>query len=322
MRTAQCLLQAAGFSLAVLSFSADSFGTNPEILLSGLEPYFQAAEKSTGNKDYCGNGSVDATARTFLYRRFAQVAYGRDSETQEALIKKYSTLAYLICRESSGRVVAHVGHEHESESSAARYGKTFSDMMNAINRLANKRTAEKCRSYFDTSTNAGLFQVSADWISTRENDMRASIRKAFRDKVAEIDAYDNNSLLSFCGTKEFFNDHGITNRVRETVSWMTKWVEYQESINAKSIFSDDYNRMEELAVYHQLQTICPGLNLYIAKILLYKAGSIYFGPLRNKKNFESCGTSYAICRPNLRAITQYLNSPMYSEHIHSVMTGR
>ncbi len=292
-------------SLGVLVFTnttqADE-SSNDQLFIH--DKVFHEIEKRTVGTDFCT--SIPESTRYFLYRRFAVYALDDNETVQEKLKDRFEQLAYLACRESSGRVVAHVSHEHEKEAAAARYGSTYEDMIDAINRLVQRREDKGNHTYFDATTNAGMFQTSPDTVSKRDTYMRLW----FSNKLNAVSKFSAIELKTYCGTEEHY-DEELTNEIKNSMAWMVRYVRSRDSELQELLFTN--NQIGELAHFHELQAICPGLNLDLANELLVKYGRDYFGPLRgySAKSAQSCGKAYHICRPTFNMITNYLNQ--YSE---------
>lgn len=283
-----------------------------KILNQSLDSTFddiEAALKSSdkGVETQLCFASIEKSTRDFLYRRFAGLVYQEPTRVQESIENKFALMSYLACRESGGRVVAQVAHGIESKNGAYHYGRTYAQLKKALMDLVDKRLIERSKKHFDETTNGGLFQVSADQIDNipHELDPTLEVTKYFYARVMELDKLSKSSLLKTCGTHEYYNvevETDIPQALEDSVDWIKNYLEKDAPKQEKW-----FRRVDELVWFHQLQTLCPDLNLELAKRIHHYLGGKYCGPLNNTKNSSSCGKVYSLCMPIYQNITYTLN---------------
>jgi len=249
-------------------------------------------------------GLPDKT-RFFLYRRFSEVAMGQSQATQARLVEKFSQLAFLTCRETSGRVVAEVAHNHEDETGAARYGNTYEDLQNAISKLVSIWKRAPRAGYFDRTTNAGLFQLSADFIDDTSTERKSKLLHWYENKIWEMERMDRFDLQTYCGSEEFYSDD-LSSETSSKVRALAR--RFRDRAWGESLFTNSKNGVDDLILFHQLQSICPGHHLDLAKEVLMLYGNAYFGPLNNTRNSGSCGSSHYLCQKTFETIASELNA--------------
>jgi hypothetical protein len=237
--------------------------------------------------------SLPQNTRFFLYRRYVEQIRERSSYSSlDKLIQKYGRMSYLACRESSGLGVALSAHG--SEAQVSYYGRFYSALKNGIQQMIAKRFKYKRKSYFSITTNVGLFQVSLDQVDSRADkyDPELEIHFYFLEQVKALSAMGDKSLLHSCGTEEFFDLKKEPELLKEL----------RESLKLMKYSSE----LQHLSLYIKLQTLCPVLNFELAKKIYDLKGGHYFGPLNNKRNSRSCGTSFSLCAPIFRNIYSLL----------------
>lgn len=311
----------ASLLVVVLSFFHGLL--HAKIINQGLDPTFAAIEAALGQSDkstqvrLCFNtdseelSSIDKTTRYFLYRRFAGLVYQEPAHIQHEIENKFALMSYLACRESGGRVVAQVAHGIGDKKKAAKgtnfYGRNYASLKNALMELVRQRLSGKGKAYFDETTNGGPFQVSADQVDNvpHKRDRNLEVMKFFYARVKELGKLSQSSLLKSCGTHEYFDvdtETDIPQALEDSVDWIESYLTKDAPLQ-KTWF----RRVDELVWFHQLQTLCPDLNLELAKKIHHFHKGGYFGPLNNTYNAKTCGTLFSLCLPVFENITQTLN---------------
>lgn len=258
--------------------------------------------------------SLPQNTRYFLYRRYVdQAMKSRSSYSSgETLVRKYGLMSYLACRESGGMGVALSAHG--SEAKVSYYGSLYSAMKKGIREMIAKRFKCKKKSYFSSSTNVGLFQVSSDQVDNVPDkyDPDLEIHRYFIDRVQSLAKMNDKSIVLSCGTEEFFNlqkEPEILKELKDVSKWMKNYI-FSKQLEGGQWFNEDQgassSEVEALSQYVKLQTLCPSLNFELAKRIHDLKGAHYFGPLSNKRNSRSCGTSFSVCAPVFRAIDTFL----------------
>jgi len=272
-----------------------------------IEELTAAARENNAQVSLCLK-SIPKNTRYFLYRRFAAYALWESDNTQAKLEETFGIMAYLACRESSGRVVAVVPHRKEREKGSCHYGSSYAVLKNALVMAVKKRTATGVASYFDHETNAGTYQVSADQVDDipHPKDKHMEVHKYFVNRVLELNSYSTSQQLKECGTHEYFDvqkEKDVPKALSESVEWISKYVE-----RAQKSAVTWFRQVDELVWYHQLQSLCPDLNLELGKMTHYFHEGGYYGPKNNTHNWESCGKSFSLCRPIYENISASLNT--------------
>ena len=258
--------------------------------------------------------SLPQNTRYFLYRRYVDQAMKSRSNysSGETLVRKYGLMSYLACRESGGMGVALSAHG--SEAKVSYYGNFYSALKKGIREMIAKRVKCKKKSYFSSSTNVGLFQVSSDQVDNVPDkyDPDLEIHRYFIDRVQSLAKMNDKSIVLSCGTEEFFNlqkEPEILKDLKDVSKWMKNYI-FSKQLEGGQWFNEDQgassSEVEALSQYVKLQTLCPSLNFELAKRIHDLKGAHYFGPLSNKRNSRSCGTSFSVCAPVFRAIDTFL----------------
>lgn len=298
----------------VLGLGSSGLGVAaPTILNESLDPMYSRAERWV-KENYGGSETrlcleLPENTRYFLYRRFIAKAIKEKSVVQDAIAEKYSIMAYLVCRESSGRAVAMAAHRYEK--TASRYGTSYNDFKKGISTLVSMRNKSGKSAYFDYQTNAGPFQISADQVDDKADkyDPNLMVHRYFANTVRFLNSLSEDKLLTQCGTLEYFDpslrvDHGVVKGLKDSLKWMVGYMK-QKDASGGAWFRD--SNLHDVIAFHQIQTLCPHLGLEIAKQVHHFKKGKYFGPLNNTNNSSSCGTSYSLCKPILKALMSYLN---------------
>lgn len=233
--------------------------------------------------------SLPQNTRYFLYRRYIDQMNREDlRHSIEKNISKYARMSYLACRESGGLSVALSAHG--SEAKVSYYGHVYSALKRGIREMIAKRFKYKRKNYFSLTTNVGLFQISIDQVDDVPDryDPDLEIHRYFSERVRSLSKMSDKSLVLSCGTAELFDfqkEPELLMDLRETLKPM-----------------NNSSELEQLSQYAKLQTLCPALNFELAKKIHDLKGAHYFGPLSNKRNSRSCGTSFSLCAPIFRTI--------------------
>ena len=233
--------------------------------------------------------SLPQNTRYFLYRRYVdQLIKEGSKNTAEKNISKYALMSYLACRESGGLGVALSAHG--SEAKVSYYGHVYSALKRGIREMIAKRFKHKRKNYFSITTNVGLFQISIDQVDDVPDryDPDLEIHRYFSERVRSLAKMSGKSLVLSCGTAELFDfqkEPELLMDLRETLKPLK-----------------NSSELEQLSQYAKLQTLCPALNFELAKKIHDLKGAHYFGPLSNKRNSRSCGTSFSLCAPIFRTI--------------------
>lgn len=285
----------------------------PVILNQSLDPMYSRIEQWVKAK-YDGPETrlclaLPENTRYFLYRRFISKAIKERAVVQDAIAEKYSIMAYLVCRESSGQAVAMAAHRYEK--TASRYGTSYNDFKKGISDLVSMRNKYGKAAYFDYQTNAGPFQISADQVDDVPDkyDPNLTVHRYFSTTVRFLNSLPEGKLLTQCGTLEYFDprereDQGVVKGLKDSLKWMVAYMKQKEA-SGKPWFRD--SNLYDVIAFHQIQTLCPHLGLEIAKQVHHFKEGRYFGPLNNTQNSGSCGKSYSLCKPILSALIGYLN---------------
>ncbi len=254
---------------------------------------FMGTQKLSKESSLCLR-SLPQKTRYFLYQRYVEElkesAY--HSSSLEKLIQNYGKMSYLACRESGGLGVALSAHG--SEARVSYYGHLYSSLKKGIQEMIAKRFKYKRKNYFSITTNVGLFQVSIDQVDDLPDryDPELEIHHFFLDQIKVLSGMSDRSLLLACGTQQIFDLQKEPELLREL----------RLSLNLMKYPSE----LERLSLYAKLQTLCPALNFELAKKIYNLKGARYFGPLSNKRNSRSCGTTFSLCAPIFKKIRDYV----------------
>lgn len=233
--------------------------------------------------------SLPQKTRYFLYQRYVEeLKESAYNSSSERLIQNYGKMSYLVCRESGGLGVALSAHG--SEARVSYYGHLYSSLKKGIQEMIAKRFKYKRKNYFSITTNVGLFQVSLDQVDDLPDkyDPELEVHDFFLDQIKVLSGMRDRPLLLACGTQQIFDLQKEPELLREL----------RESLNLMRYQSE----LERLSLYAKLQTLCPALNFELAKKIYNLKGARYFGPLSNKRNSRSCGTSFSLCAPIFKKI--------------------
>ncbi len=299
-----------GFILSLnVFYSLDAAIINKKLdpVFAKIEDLTLAAQNKNLQVSLCLK-SIPKNTRYFLYRRFAAYALWESDDVQAKLEETFGTMAYLACRESSGRVVAVVPHRKESEKGACHYGASYAVLKKALVAAVKKRTESGIASYFDHETNAGTYQVSADQVDNlpHPKDANLEVHKYFIHRVLELNNYSSSQQLKECGTHEYFDvqvEKDIPKALEASIDWMSRYIN-----RAQKSKDTWFRKIDELVWYHQLQSLCPDLNLELGKMTHYFHEGGYYGPKNNTHNWQSCGKSYSLCKPLFENISASLNT--------------
>ena len=283
--------------------------------------------------------------RYFMYRRLMEYTLYNFMHTlindETDVIEKFGVMAYLVCRESSGLVVTQSPHKHEKEKRANGSGMTNAALEESLLKQILLRIDTGKEYYFDDGNNGSMLQLSGDLVDDtpdKKPDPELKIHYFYIDQVKGLTQKNPESLLSRCGTVEYFDfkkEPEVISNLHESLNWMTAYMkkkdlelsEYQHGKRdrydywfheQKYIYSSKKEKVilvqdnklvfNELARFHQLNSLCPDLAFDTAKFV-HGIWPGYFGPLKNSDNAISCGYTKSLCKPIFNNIAREIFNP-------------
>ncbi len=128
-----------------------------------------------------------------------------------------------------------------------------------------------------------------------EFDPELIAHRYFTSMVQKLSESPLSSAHAYCRTSERFDivkekeiPHSLYNSLQNMASYI------QSRAGKKGIWFRD---VDDIKLFHELQTLCPMLHFEIAMMLHHLKGKYYYGPLNNTKRAEECGSTFSLCGP-------------------------
>ncbi len=300
----RCLLV---FSLiqSFVIFSSDS--SDPIVQL-----IYQAEQRAAKSDNICHQEIYDRT-RLMIYGAFLEALKKLPQDSWEAAVNRYSSVSFLACMESNGRPVTIVTHKREKYSNGAKYGYKISDLdhyLNHFNKMSWNYRNASFNQWYDDSTNFGIFQISPDNLTQRDNEKQRKVSNAFHNTISifqNIARYKPNTILDKCFSKIMYLDEGV-DPSKPLIKNLLQARSYDGLApqNAQSKI-DWINRAQKIQSFAVSNILCPRLNLELAKVLMTLKPE-YFGP--HLVESKRCGNRALTCRSTLNEIVNLLKTQM------------
>ncbi|MBP7844074.1 MAG: hypothetical protein KA116_04610 [Proteobacteria bacterium] len=302
-------IQKSLFIYAIFQSNFSLAASSPDPL---VELIYQAEQRAAKTDSICHQEIYDRS-RLMIYSAFLEALKNLPQEHWEAAINRYSSVSFLACMESNGRPVTIVTHKREKYSNGAKYGYKISDLdhyLDHFNKMSWNYRNASFNQWYDDSTNFGMFQISPDNLTQKDNEKQRKVSSAFHNTISifqNIARFKPNTILDKCFSKIMYLDEGV-DPSKPLIKNLLQARSYDGLAPQNADSKIEWiNRAQKIQSFAVSNILCPRLNLELAKVLMTLKPE-YFGP--HLVDSKRCGNRALTCRSTLNEIVNLLKTKM------------